>query len=168
MMGLFLFILDKAIFRHALPTVYILVHCVHALVFIDIASIDSKLLSLFTVANSEGKEIDQGTMLRYLAEIAWFPTAVINDYITWEELDDHNAKATIDYGDVTASGVFTINDRGEVIRFEAERYGEFDGEFRLEPWSIIPKDYKAFEGEVLKLSLIHLILRLVFLVGYEI
>ena len=55
-----------------------------------------KLLSLFTVANSEGKEIDQGTMLRYLAEMAWFPTAVINDYITWEELDDHNAKATID------------------------------------------------------------------------
>lgn len=55
-------------------------------------------------------------------------------------------KQLLTYGDVTASGVFRINDRGEVIRFEAERYGEFDGEFRLEPWSIILKDYKAFEG----------------------
>ena len=105
-----------------------------------------KLLSLFTVADSEGKEINQGTLLRYLAEMVWFPTAVLNEYITWDEIDGDHAKATMTYKDVTASGVFTFNDKGEVIKFEAERYGEFDKKFRLELWSISLRDYKEFEG----------------------
>ncbi len=50
------------------------------------------------------------------------------------------------YGEITASGIFTFNDKDEVINFEAERYGEFDGETRLETWSIPLRDYKEFEG----------------------
>jgi len=105
-----------------------------------------KVLSIFTVADSQGKEIDQGTLLRYLAETMWFPTAALNEYLTWEEIDADNAKATMTYGEIMASGIFTFNDRGEVINFEAERYGEFDGETRLETWSIPVRDYKEFEG----------------------
>ncbi|KUO49818.1 MAG: hypothetical protein APF76_00815 [Desulfitibacter sp. BRH_c19] len=105
-----------------------------------------KVLSLFTVADSEGKETDQGTLLRYLAETIWFPSAALNEYLTWEEIDADNAKATMTYGEITASGVFTFNDKGEVINFEAERYGEFDGETRLETWSIPVREYKEFEG----------------------
>lgn len=76
-----------------------------------------KLLSLFTVADSEGKEINQGTLLRYLAELVWFPTAALNEYITWDEIGGDHAKASMNYKDVTASGVFTFNDKGEVIKF---------------------------------------------------
>lgn len=105
-----------------------------------------KFLSLFTVADSEGKEINQGTLLRYLAEMVWFPTAALNNYIIWNEIDDNNAQATMTYKGVTASGLFSFNDKGEVIKFEAERYGEFDKKFKLEVWSISLRDYKAFEG----------------------
>lgn len=105
-----------------------------------------KFLSLFTVADSEGKEVNQGTLLRYLAEMVWFPTAALNNYIIWNEIDDNNAQATMTYKGVTASGLFSFNDKGEVIKFEAERYGEFDKKFRLEVWSISLHDYKIFEG----------------------
>ncbi|TYQ17707.1 UNVERIFIED_CONTAM: hypothetical protein Cloal_0068 [Acetivibrio alkalicellulosi] len=105
-----------------------------------------KPLSLFTLADSSGKEMDQGAMLRYLAEIVWFPTAALEDYITWEEIDNNIAKATMSYGGITASGIFTFNEVGEVIKFEAERYGEFDGEFKLELWSIPIREYKEFDG----------------------
>lgn len=105
-----------------------------------------KILSLFTVADSKGKEIDQGTLLRYLAETIWFPSAALNEYLSWEEIDELNARATMTYGEITASGVFTFNNEGEVVNFEAERYGEFDGETRLETWSIPLGDYKEFEG----------------------
>nr|WP_207751316.1 DUF6544 family protein [Anaeromonas frigoriresistens] len=105
-----------------------------------------KILSIFPVADSKGKKIDQGTLLRYLAETMWFPTAALNEYITWEEIDDYNAKVTMTYGDITASGIFTFNDKGEVVNFEAERYGEFDGEMTLETWSIPVREYKEFEG----------------------
>lgn len=105
-----------------------------------------KVSSLFTVADSKGKEIDQGTLLRYLAETIWFPTAALNDYLTWEEIDAESAKATMTYGGITASGIFTFNDKGQVIKFEAERYGEFDGKTSLETWSIPVRDYKEFGG----------------------
>lgn len=105
-----------------------------------------KFLSLFNVANSKGKKINQGTLLRYLAEMVWFPTAVVNNFITWEEIDTEHAKATMTYKEVIASGVLTFNDKGEVINFEAERYGEFDNKFRLELWSISLYAYKKFDG----------------------
>lgn len=105
-----------------------------------------KLLSLFPVADSKGKEIDQGTLLRYLAETVWFPTAALSNYLTWEEIDRNNAKVTMTYGEVTASGVFTFNEEGQVVKFEAERYGEFNGESRIETWSIPMREYKEFEG----------------------
>ena len=105
-----------------------------------------KPLSLFTVADGKGEEIDQGSMLRYLAETVWFPSAALEEYITWEEIEADQAKATMTYGDVAASGIFTFNEKGEVVRFEAERFGEFDGEFSLEIWSIQLRDYREIEG----------------------
>jgi len=79
-----------------------------------------KVLSLIPVADSKGKEMDQGTLLRYLAETVWFPTAALSSYITWEEIDTNSAKATMSYGGITAFGVFTFNDKGEVINFVAK------------------------------------------------
>lgn len=86
-----------------------------------------KLLSLITVADSKEEKIDQGTLLRYLAEMVWFPTAAVNDYIQWEELDSSSARATMNYGGIIASGIFNFNSQGEVINFVAEKYMEKDG-----------------------------------------
>lgn len=105
-----------------------------------------KLLSLKTVANGRGKEIDQGALLRYLAETVWFPTAALNEYIQWEGIDTNSAKATMSYKGVTASGVFTYNEKGEVLSFVAQRYGDFDGEYRKETWSCTMTEYKEFNG----------------------
>ncbi|GAB6155974.1 hypothetical protein JCM17380_47260 [Desulfosporosinus burensis] len=105
-----------------------------------------KLLSLKTVADGSGKEIDQGTLLRYLAEIMWFPTAALSEYIQWEEIDSSSAKVTMSYRGVSASGVYTFNEKGEILSFVAQRYGDFDGEYRMETWSCEMKEYKEFEG----------------------
>ncbi|OAA22101.1 DUF6544 family protein [Kosmotoga sp. DU53] len=105
-----------------------------------------KVLSLIPVADSKGKEMDQGTLLRYLAEMVWFPTAALSSYITWEEIDTNSAKTTMSYGGITASGVFTFNDKGEVINFVAERYREHDGQYSLETWSVTMGNYEEFDG----------------------
>lgn len=105
-----------------------------------------KVLSLITVANGSGKEIDQGTLLRYLAETIWLPTEALSDLISWEAIDSKSAKATMSYKGVTASGIFTFNEKGEVINFVAQRYGDFDGEYRMETWSVDMKSYKEFSG----------------------
>jgi hypothetical protein len=105
-----------------------------------------KAMSLITVANGSGKEINQGTLLRYLAETMWFPSAALNDYIKWEEIDSNSAKATMTYKGTTATGVFTFSDKGEPQSFVAQRYGDFDGEYRMETWACVMNEYKEFNG----------------------
>lgn len=89
---------------------------------------------------------DQGTLVRFLAEIVWIPSAALSDYITWEEINLNSARATMSFGDITAAGVFTFNDRGEPIGFTAERYRDVDGEFEMETWSISMDNYQMFDG----------------------
>ncbi|MFZ5591481.1 MAG: DUF6544 family protein, partial [Bacillota bacterium] len=105
-----------------------------------------KVLSLIKVADARGKEIDQGTMLRYLAETMWFPAAALSSYIKWEEVDAHSARATMTYGGITACGVFTFNREGDVISFVAQRYGEFGGRYLLKTWMVHAGQQREFAG----------------------
>lgn len=105
-----------------------------------------KVLSLVKAADARGKEIDQGTLLRYLAETIWFPSAALSSYIKWEEVDAGSARATITYGGVTASGVFTFNRKGDAVNFAAQRYGEFDGRYLMKTWVVNMREHKEFNG----------------------
>ncbi|HOR85465.1 MAG TPA: hypothetical protein PLL98_03155 [Bacillota bacterium] len=105
-----------------------------------------KLLSLITLVDAKGEELDQGALLRYLAEMIWFPSAALSDYIKWEEIDSNSAKATMSYGGIKASGVFLFNEKYEVVNFVAQRYMETNGQYSLETWSPIVKEYKDFNG----------------------
>lgn len=105
-----------------------------------------KALSLVPVADAKGAETDQGTMLRYLAEIIWFPSAALSDYITWEQLDATSAKATMTYNGVTASGVFTFNKAGDMVSFEADRFYNRKEGATLERWHIENAAYKDWSG----------------------
>jgi hypothetical protein len=91
--------------------------------------------------------VNQGTLLRYLAEMAWFPQAAVSDYLQWEEIDHHHARVKMNYKGVSASGVFTFNSEGLISGFEAQRYGDFDGEYRLETWSVKVTGYQTLHGK---------------------
>ncbi len=105
-----------------------------------------KLLSLFPVADSKGPETDQGAMLRNLAEICWFPSAALNDYIRWEQVDSLSAKATMTNGGISASGVFRFNADGDMASFEAKRYYDRKEGATLEDWFVLNKGYHEFDG----------------------
>jgi hypothetical protein len=107
-----------------------------------------KALSLFTVANAQGKETDQGTLLRYLGETVWFPSAAISEYIRWETMDARSAKATMTYGGIKASGIFRFTAQGDLESFEAQRYYNRPEGNTLETWliTIDQNGFKEFEG----------------------
>jgi hypothetical protein len=95
-----------------------------------------KLASLLKVVDASGAETDQGTMLRWLAEMVWFPSASLSPYITWEAVDSLSAKATMKYGEVTASGLFTFTPEGDFSSFIADRYYYRKEGSTLEPWLV--------------------------------
>jgi hypothetical protein len=105
-----------------------------------------KMMSLFPISNSTGNKIDQGTLVRYLAEITWFPSAALNRYVKWDQLSANRAEATVSYGGVRASGIFTFDNNGDVVSFEADRYLERKEGATLEKWfiQIEPNGYKTF------------------------
>ncbi|MBK8920480.1 MAG: hypothetical protein IPM81_03085 [Saprospirales bacterium] len=106
-----------------------------------------KALALVPVADAQGPATDQGAMLRYLAETIWFPSAALQPYIRWEAVDSLSAKATMRYGDVEASGIFTFTPDGDWHSFEALRYYDRKEGPSLEKWYIEadPGGFREFE-----------------------
>lgn len=97
---------------------------------------------LFRVVNSAGPKIDQGTLLRFLGEMVWYPQAALCAYVHWEDLSDNRIKAVMKYGKVEAEGIFHLNEKGEFRRFEAQRYMSN----KLRPWiiEVEPEGFKHF------------------------
>ena len=105
-----------------------------------------KAANMITVADSEGSQIDQGAMMRYLAEIMWSPTAALNKNIRWEYVNDTSARAVLVDGDKTVSGLFLFDRNGDVVGFEGKRYGDFNDLYSLETWAVEVKGYQDFHG----------------------
>jgi len=94
-----------------------------------------KIAGLFTVFDVRGEQLDQSTMLRYLSEMIWFPSAFLRDNISWKEVDDRTAQVTFTDHGKSVSGLMHFDDTGKLTNFTAERFREIEGEFSLDPWS---------------------------------
>lgn len=105
-----------------------------------------KILSLFKVSDASGSEINQGSLVRYLAEIVSQPTAALSSYIQWEAVNEQSVRATMNYRGVTATGVFEFDQQGDVVSFSAPRYREHKGNYTLDDWYIKAYGHKEFQG----------------------
>lgn len=108
-------------------------------------NLNISLLSLIPLV-SEGNDpkLDQGSRVRYLAEICWFPSAAMQPYLVWEPLGADRARATFrDQPDV--SGIFQFDGQGRIVSFEALRYkGSGDGAPK-EKWVVRNTSFAEFD-----------------------
>jgi len=110
-------------------------------------SMKGKLLAAIPVVNAQpGPEMNQGSLLRFLAEMIWYPSAALQNYITWEEIDANSARATMTWQGVSADMIFYFNDQGDMISSLASRYQEVNGHFELHDWGGTARGYKDFSG----------------------
>ena len=138
------------------PPAFLWYGTLHPLPLVSISATDTyanghgslliKALSFVPIGTARGPQMDQGELLRYLGETAWFPTALLSDYIGWEAIDGRRAKATISLPGITASGVFHIDEQGRYSQFTAERYREEHKRQVLRPWTGRWDDYREIHG----------------------
>jgi hypothetical protein len=95
-------------------------------------------------ADAQGPEIDRGALLRFLAEMIWYPAAITAPYLRWDAIDEEHARATLRHGGIEDAAVFTIDSEGRVRAVEARRPYAATG--RLEPWGGVLRDWQELGG----------------------
>lgn len=97
----------------------------------------ARLGGIVSVADpTPGPSLDEGELLRYLAEAPLYPTVLLPGMgVTWTAIDNRSARATLKHRGTTASLVFHVNDRDEVERVTGKRpFLTDDGTYEDRPW----------------------------------
>jgi Family of unknown function (DUF6544) len=105
-----------------------------------------KVASLITVADAKGQEMDQGSMMRYLSEMMWFPTAFLEDNISFEAIDATSARVTLADQGKTVTATLFFDSAGRLTNFAAQRYAVTGGRGDLRMWSAPITGYGDVEG----------------------
>ena len=116
------------------------------------------LFGLFTVADLQGTgAVAQGELMRFFAEAAWYPTALLpSQGIRWDPVSDRAAHGTLVDGPITITMLFTFNEEGAIETVRAEARGRTVGRDIIPTpwqghfWNYQTHDgmYVPFEGEV--------------------
>ncbi len=113
------------------------------------------VLGLFPVADQRGSgRIAGDEFMRYFAEAAWYPTALLPcQGVRWAGVDANSARATITEGPITLSLLFTFNAQGLIESASADARGAtVDGTVVMLPWEGRWSDYRRCNGMMLPLK----------------
>ena len=95
------------------------------------------VLGLVSVVDmADTPEMARGELMRFFAEAAWYPTALLpSQGVRWEAVDDSSAHATLDDGPLTLKLLFRFNADGLIDTVRAESRGRLmDGKTVNAPW----------------------------------
>lgn len=107
------------------------------------------IMGLVPVVNLRGPgAVAQGELMRFLAEAAWYPTALLpSQGIRWEAVDDRSARATLSDGNLELTLLFRFNSDGLIDTVRAEARGRTVGNAIVPtPWQGRFWNYASRDG----------------------
>jgi len=115
----------------------------------------ASLFGLVSLVNLRGThEVAQGELMRFFAEAAWYPTALLpSQGVQWEPVDDASAKATLKDDETTLTMLFRFNENGLIESVRAEDRGRtVAGEVTPTPWEGRWSNYELRDGMLIPLE----------------
>ena len=112
-------------------------------------TLHAAMLGLFTVAEVQGGgEIARGELMRYFAEAAWYPTALLpSQGVHWEAVDERSANATLADGPITLTLLFAFDAAGLITSVHADARGAGVGkDMVMLPWDCSVSRYQRRDG----------------------
>lgn len=111
-------------------------------------SMKGVLARFFTLFYQTGDAMDRSSLVTFLSECLLIPAAALQDYIVWEGIDDQHARATISCYGISASGIFTFSDNGEMRSFSTNdrEVATAGGGSEKVKWSVILSGYEEIDG----------------------
>lgn len=106
----------------------------------------ARLAWIVPIFDVRGEKLTQGTMVRFLQEMMWFPAGYLEPYIGWKTVDETSADVTFTDHGKSVTGRMYFDPEGRVTNFIAERYRELKGDFILNTWSTPIDAYGEIAG----------------------
>lgn len=128
------------------PGVYVHVHDAYVA---GEGVLHAALFGFVTLANLRGRgDIAEGELMRFLAEAAWYPTALLpGQGVKWAAIDDRSASATLVDGTMSVTLRFTFRPDGPIDTVDAEtRPRTVGGTIVRSPWHGRFWNYEEHEG----------------------
>ncbi len=122
---------------------------VHDSYIAGVGTLHAAMLGLFTVADVQGDgEIARGELMRYFAEMVWYPTALLpSQGVRWEAVDDRSAKATMVDGPIGLTLLFRFDEAGLITLVHADARGAGVGkDMVMLPWDCSIANYQLRDG----------------------
>lgn len=113
------------------------------------------VFGLFSVADLRGGgELARGELMRFFAEAAWYPTALLpSQGVRWTAVDGHSAKATLTDGALSITLLFRFDASGLMTSMRAEARGRIVGnEVSSAPWEGTWANHQRVDGMTVPLS----------------
>lgn len=107
------------------------------------------ILGLISLMNMRGGgEIAEGELMRFFAEAAWYPTALLpSQGVKWEPVDDSSARATLGDGAIALTMTFTFAADGSMHSVRADARGRtLAGKVVMTPWEGRWSDVQVHDG----------------------
>jgi hypothetical protein len=110
---------------------------VHDAYVIGEGILHASLLGVFSLVDLRGTgDIAECELMRFFAEAAWYPTALLpSQGVRWEAVNDRSAHATLTEGAITLTMLFTFNEQGFIDTVRAKARGRtVGGKVIPTPW----------------------------------
>ncbi len=117
--------------------------------------LNPSILGLFSLAGPiNPHDLAQGELVRFFAEAAWYPTALLpSQGVHWNAVDDHSAQATLADKQISITMLVTFNQSSliESVRVEA-RGALVDNRIVPTPWEAHFSNYQERNGMLVPLT----------------
>ena len=123
---------------------------VHDTYLLGEGHLQTSIIGLFTVAKMHNTpQLNQGELLRFLAEAVWYPTSLLpSQSVVWGAIDQNSSRATLTDGKTTASVVFQFDTEGLItsMRAEARCHSVVGDKLVFMPWVGNFREYSVCNG----------------------
>jgi hypothetical protein len=112
------------------------------------ASMIGKVFNLFKVINASGPQLSQSALITSFCEFMLISGYALQDYVSWEEIDDTTIRGTLKDHAFEVSGLFSFDKEGKFKYFETDDryYDEGDGNYVKKKFLARFDSYKQVDG----------------------
>jgi len=108
------------------------------------------LAKSFQLFDQTGEQMDKAALVTYLAEIIFIPEALLQNFVSFNQLDSHRVEARIEYKGLKACGIYHFNDAHEMIYFSTDERGQSSSDGSIEKilWEAQCREYKLYSDGI--------------------